>query len=106
MASKSLTVSANVVTSMANFVKGCSDLVDSTEKFGNQIEKLLIEGIEKLKSLKHSYIKNEYKAKTAFEDVLLVSRHAFMFVDKVDDIFYYGKETKIARDELYNNGNI
>ena len=81
-------------------IYSCSNLVNSTRKFCDNATRLVDECIEKVNSLNKIKIKYDYKAKSAFEDVRLVAYQAFIFVDKVDDIFYNGKDTESAKVAL------
>ena len=95
-----------VVCSATTFVDCFSDLVDSTHRLGEKVTRLLDEGVKKVNSLKKAEIQFASKAKAVFEDVDLVARDAFDFVDKVDDIFWYGKDTQEAREALYERDDI
>ena len=96
----------DVVCSATHFVDCFSGLVDSTHKLGEKVTTLLDEGIRKVNSLKNAEIKYGSKARVVFEDVRLVARHAFDFVDKVDDIFWYGKDTEEAREALCDREDV
>lgn len=95
-----------VVSSATNFVDCFSNLVDSTHRLGEKIVTLVDEGIKKVKALKDVEVQCGSKAKVVFEDVRLVTQHGFDFVDKVDDIFWYGKDTQEAREALHDREDI
>lgn len=94
-------------TQLSGFVNASSELVDSVEEFARKIIGHLDNAVENLNSTKRSEIKNNVKAKTACTDLKFVADLAFKYVDKVDDLFYYGKSTerleKVMRGIKQNN---
>jgi hypothetical protein len=102
---KGLTVQCRPISMEAvnDFVNDCSKVVDSTRRFSECAARFVDEGIAKLDSLKHSAVKKDREVKTAFEDVRSVVKQAYTFVDKVDDMFYYGQDTEKEKIALQND---
>ena len=95
----------DVVGSVSSFVESCSYLVDVTEEFSNKIKDVVDAVVTMVISLQKEKIKDDSDINSALKSVRLVAHHAFAFVDKVNDIFYCGKETKDATDALSNRGD-
>ena len=95
----------DVVGSVSSFVESCSNLVDVTEEFSKKIKDVVDAVGTIVISLQKKIIKHDSDIKSALKSVRLVAHHAFAFVDKVNDIFYCGKETKDATDALSNRGD-
>ena len=90
----------DVVAETTKLVDGCSELVDSVGNFGENATRLVDEGIEKVNALKYTKIKSEYKLKAVFDDVHKVAQQSFVFVNKVDVIFYYGKRMQRVKEAV------
>ena len=50
--------------------------------------------------MKYTKIKSEYKFKAVFDDVYQVAHQSFVFVNKVDDMFYYGNRMQRVKEAV------
>lgn len=102
-----LEAAPGVVNQITCVVDEASHLVEAAQNFGEKISGLIDQTIEKVELLEHEAIKNNRDAIASKENILYVSDYALDFIDKLDDLFWFGQnEEQIKRiKDALNRGN-